>query len=83
MHTPFIQIDDAGASILHQPPAGSERPDIQPGGPLRVAVYHDLAIELRGPNSVTKTHLGVDGVCALIGLLNFVLRDHLQSKKVH
>ncbi|MBA4256936.1 MAG: hypothetical protein C0445_13785 [Polaromonas sp.] len=83
MQTPFLQIDDAGTSILHQPPAGTERPDIQPGSPLRVAVYHDLTIELRGPNSVTKTQLTPDAVCGLIGLLNFVLRDHLHDKKVH
>lgn len=83
MPTPYLQIDDAGASILHQPSAGTERPDIQPGSHLSVAVYRDLTIELRGPNSSTKTHLGVDGVCALIGLLNFALRDHLHAQKVH
>lgn len=82
MKPPFLEITDDGASIHTQPPAGTERPDIKPGSHLRVAVYHDLTLELIGPNSVTKTHLGVDGVCALIGLLNFALRDHLHDKKV-
>lgn len=77
MKPPFLQIDDAGASILHQPPLGIEHTSIQPGQPLRVSVFHDLTIELRGPTSVTRTRLTPGDAAGLIGLLSFHLRDHV------
>lgn len=83
MQTPFIQITDSGASILHQKPPGAT-PPVRPGGPaVNVAVRHDLTLELYGDGFSVKTQLTPDAVCGLIGLLNFVLRDHLHDKRVH
>lgn len=83
MQTPFIQITDSGASILHQPPPRATTP-IHPGGPaVNVAVRHDLTLELYGENFSVKTQLTPDAVCGLIGLLNFALRDAIHVKQVH
>lgn len=79
---PYIQITDSGVSILHQRPPGART--IPPSGdPMVVAVYRDLTLELCGNGFSVKTCLTPDGVCALIGLLNFALRDHLHAKQVH
>lgn len=83
MQTPFIQITDAGTSVLHQSPPGTT-PLPPPGGPaVNIAVRHDLTLELYGHGFSVKTQLTPDAVCGLIGLLNFVLRDHLHAKQVH
>lgn len=83
MQTPFIQITDNGASILHQAPPGATPPVPPSGRAVNVAVRHDLTLELYGHGFSVKTQLTPDAVCGLIGLLNFVLRDHLHDKQVH
>ncbi len=83
MQTPFIQITDSGASILHQKPPGATPPVPLGDAAVNVAVYPDLTLELFGHGFTVKTKLSPDAVCGLIGLLNFALRDHLHDKRVN
>lgn len=77
-HPPFIQITDAGVAFLAQ------RPDAPKPGqhdytskPVKVAIHHDLSIELHGEQFSVKTKLTTDEALGLIGMLSYVLREKL------
>lgn len=79
MNTPsFIKITDAGVAFLAQRP---EAP--KPGQhdytskPVKTAIHHDLSIELHGEQFSVKTKLTADEALGLIGMLSYVLREHL------
>lgn len=45
--------------------------------PLKVAIRHDLAIELHNDNFSIVRKLTIDEALGLIGMLNYVTREHV------
>lgn len=75
---PFININDAGVAFLAEspksPPPGKSDYDKKP---VKVAVHHDLTIELHGANFSTSTKLTPDEALGLISMLAYVVREKL------
>lgn len=78
MTQPFIQITDAGAVVATTRPTA---PD--PGKhdyrrrPVKVALHHNLTLEIHGEHFTTSTKLSVDDAMGLISMLSYAVREHL------
>jgi hypothetical protein len=79
MSQPFLNINDQGAAILAQRPG-----ELHPGKhnyrdkPVKVAVHHDLTIELHGDHFSASTKLSPGDALGLITMLSYAMRDHLE-----
>ena len=75
---PFVSITDDGMAFLTQRPEAH-----QPGKhdynkkPVRVAVRHDLSLELHGEHFSVSTKLTADDALGIIAMLTYVLREQL------
>lgn len=47
--------------------------------PVKVAVHHDLSIELHGENFSVRRALTLDEALGLIGMLSYVLRERVYT----
>jgi len=78
----FVSITDAGTDFLAQRPEA-----YQPGKhdyntkPVRVAVRHDLSLELHGEHFSVSAKLSADDALGIIGMLTYVLREQLASSR--
>ena len=79
---PFVSITDDGTAFLAQRPEAH-----QPGKhdykkkPVRVAIRHDLSIELHGEHFSVNTKLTADDALGIIAMLTYVLREQLASAR--
>ena len=49
--------------------------------PLKVAIRHDLTIELHNDNFSISRKLTIDEALGLIGMLNYVVREHVSRSQ--
>jgi hypothetical protein len=77
---PFVSITDDGAQFL------ADRPEAHLPGkhdyskkPVRVAIQHDLSLELHGEHFSVKTKLTPEEALGLISMLGFFVRENLSA----
>lgn len=79
---PFVSINDDGMAFLPQRPQAH-----QPGQydykkkPVRVAIRHDLSIELHGEHFSVSTKLTAGEALGMISMLGYVVREHLAQPR--
>lgn len=82
MNQPFINIDESGVAILAQRPGKQD-----PGKhdyrkkPVKVAIHHDLTIELHGEHFTASYQLSPGEALALMSMLSYALREHLEVER--
>lgn len=76
---PFVEITDAGIAMLGARPARC-KPQDYTKRPTKVAVHHDLTIELHGTDFSAHTRLSVGEALGLISMLTYVVREVLEAE---
>jgi hypothetical protein len=77
MQTPFTTITDNGMTFTGQRPVAHDphKHDYS-RRPAKVAIHHDLTLEIHGEHFSTSTRLTVDDAMGLIMMLGYIVREH-------
>lgn len=74
---PFITITDNGVTVTdHRPVAHIPHKHDYSHRPVKVAIHHDLRVEIHGNNFTTSTKLSVEDALGLIAMLGYLVREH-------
>ena len=78
---PFTTINDTGLTFTGQRP-GARDPNKHDYSrrPVKVAIHHDLTLEIHGEHFTTSTRLTVDDAMGLIGMLSYAVREELARR---
>lgn len=76
MQTPFVTISDAGIAFFDHRPARDPTKHDYSRRPVKVALHHDLTLELHGEHFSASTQLTLDDALGMISMLGYVLREH-------
>ena len=74
---PFATINDTGLTFTgSRPVAHDPHKHDYSRRPVKVALHHDLTLEIHGEHFTTSTKLTVDDAMGLIMMLGYIVREH-------